>query len=192
MNHDCINKRSILVCVSAMLLLLSACIKNNEPLPCQSFSLQASALSSAPCAREGAIVITTPVGPGHLYSINYGAFQTNPIFDKLPSGNHIIVVQTEQNCRDTAVVRVSEPAPGPLFAAVKSVFSQYCMPCHGGSSPFGNVNLTVSCDIVRYWERIEARAVYGISSPMPQGGLIPVSERNKIIQWIQAGHRFSD
>jgi hypothetical protein len=49
-----------------------------------------------------------------------------------------------------------------------------------------------SCDILQFWDRIKARAIDGNPSPMPQAGLLPLSEINKIMDWINAGHRYSD
>jgi hypothetical protein len=34
--------------------------------------------------------------------------------------------------------------------------------------------------------------VNGAPSPMPQAGLIPIEERNKIMEWIANGHRYED
>jgi uncharacterized membrane protein len=52
------------------------------------------------------------------------------------------------------------------------------------------MDFTKVCDILTHWERIQARAVEGNPSPMPSTGLIPIEERNKIMDWIKKGHAF--
>jgi hypothetical protein len=56
----------------------------------------------------------------------------------------------------------------------------------------GGMNWTVDCNIVTFKDRIKIRAVDGNPSPMPPTGFIPVSEQQKIVNWINAGGKFSD
>ncbi len=179
------------LCVGAALLLLQSCAKN-EPEPCAISSVEIETTSTYPCKKEGRIVVKTPVGPDYSYSVGYGAYQSSPRFEALFPGTHIVVARSNQGCSDTLQVSIPEPPSGPLFAAVKKVLGQYCLPCHGGFSPLGDVDITNSCHVIESWERIDARAVQGISSPMPQSGLMPLADRNKIVAWIKAGHQFSN
>jgi uncharacterized membrane protein len=64
--------------------------------------------------------------------------------------------------------------------------------CHSGNNPQGGLDFTNVCDILNHWQRIDARAVQGIPSPMPQAGLIPQEERSKIIEWLNTGHSYSN
>ncbi|MGB4770528.1 MAG: hypothetical protein WBP58_03670 [Chitinophagaceae bacterium] len=75
---------------------------------------------------------------------------------------------------------------------MRRILFNNCIQCHSGVNPQAGLDWTRDCDILQYWDRIKARAVDGDPSPMPQAGLIPETERNKIMAWIQAGHRYSD
>jgi hypothetical protein len=183
--------RHILLIGLSGLFWLSCTVEPVSP-ECQQPKLFASAFASPPCQRQGAITVLDPTGPEYQYSLNYGAYQSAPTFERLTPGEYIVVVRSAQNCADTLKVMVNEPAPGPKFRAVKTLLSQNCQPCHSGSSPWGGINVTISCDIITHQERIKVRAVDGIPGPMPQGGLMPAADRKKITDWLEAGGRFSD
>jgi len=91
-----------------------------------------------------------------------------------------------------AGVDISTVSPGPKFLQVKRILANNCLQCHSGVNPQAGLDWSRDCDILQYWDRIKARAVDGDPSPMPQAGLIPESERNQIMAWIQAGHRYTD
>ena len=56
----------------------------------------------------------------------------------------------------------------------------------------GSKNFDTDDNIVNSWDRIRARAVDGNPSFMPQGGQLTTVDKNKILDWINAGHRISD
>ena len=60
-----------------------------------------------------------------------------------------------------------------------------CNNCHkaGGISP----NLTAYASVFANKARIKARAIDGNPSPMPSGGLMSLTNRNKLSAWIAAG-----
>jgi len=89
-------------------------------------------------------------------------------------------------------VDISTLRAGPAFLQVKRILANQCLQCHSGVNPQAGLDWSRDCDILQYWDRIKARAVDGDPSPMPQAGLIPESERNQIMAWIQAGHRYTD
>jgi hypothetical protein len=66
--------------------------------------------------------------------------------------------------------------------------------CHTGGSPAGGLNFTVDCTIVGSWDRIKARAVDAIPSqmPPPPNPALNAADKQKILDWITAGHRFID
>lgn len=85
----------------------------------------------------------------------------------------------------------TEGIAGPKYQAVKALINTNCAisGCHAGTQ---SPNFTVDCNIINNKLLIKARAVDGIPSFMPPTGPLPVSERNKITEWINAGGRFTD
>jgi uncharacterized membrane protein len=81
---------------------------------------------------------------------------------------------------------------GPLFSAVKNLMQANCVSCHNTSLANGGMNWTVNCNIVANKDRVKARAVDNIPSPMPPTGPLPQSEKDKINAWINAGGRYTD
>ena len=85
----------------------------------------------------------------------------------------------------------AEGTAGPKYQAVKALINTNCAlsGCHAGmQSP----NFTNDCNIINNKALIKARAVDGIPSFMPPTGQLPQTEKNKIIDWINAGGRFAD
>lgn len=162
--------------------------------PCDFSIITTSSTASDACVAEGAINVLSPKGSGFLYSINNGSSQSFPSFVSLLPGKYQIKVISAAGCSktDSVVVLAKQVTLGSKFLAVKTVFNTYCTPCHFSFSPSGGISLASNCQIIAAWDRIKARAVDGISSPMPQGGLIPLIERQKISDWIDAGHRMTD
>lgn len=88
--------------------------------------------------------------------------------------------------------------PGTLFLAVRSVLQANCAVsgCHVGSSAQSGLDLSNNCVIVAQKAQIKLRAVdnAGTSSQMPAPPLPPLSlsDRQKILDWINAGGRITD
>lgn len=147
---------------------------------------------SDPCIAQGAIHVLSPLGSQISYSINNVVYQPSPVFNALLPGNYTISAKDAEGCISNASGTVSTKTAGALFGAVKSMLFNNCFSCHGGTNPQAGLDWSVDCNIVSKWDRIKARAVDGDPSPMPQAGLMPQTERNKILNWINAGHRFTD
>jgi hypothetical protein len=180
------------ICCMLSLLLFSCTKESNKNKDCQPVTIIATHTPSHPCLQEGSITITAPTGNGITYKAGNGSFQPSPHFATLRPGFYTITVKQADECTASTEVEVTTTNPGPLFSIVKNLLTSNCTPCHVGHSPMGGIDMNNSCDIVTYWDRIKARAVDGNPSPMPQAGLMPLSERNKIMNWINAGHRFED
>ena len=84
-----------------------------------------------------------------------------------------------------------EGTPGPKYQAVKALISTNCAisGCHAGAQ---SPNFTSDCNILNNKTLIKARAIDGIPSIMPPTGQLPQSEKNKIMDWINAGGEFTD
>jgi hypothetical protein len=175
------------VCFCIILFLFIHCKKQSKDI-CSQLIITTNVTPSAPCTAEGQFQISFPVGR----QFNNSSFQQENIFSQLRPGAFNIVIRESNNCEYKTSIIIPETTAGPLFTTVKSLLSLHCITCHSGNNPQAGLNWTNTCDILQYWDRIKARAVDGNPSPMPQGGLLPLSERNKITDRINAGHRYSD
>jgi uncharacterized membrane protein len=91
---------------------------------------------------------------------------------------------------DTAQVTILNY--GPKYAQVKQLITGYCGPCHLNAGNSGNRNFDTDASIVAGWDRIRARCVTGTPSFMPQGGQLTAIDKQRITDWVNAGHRISD
>ena len=100
--------------------------------------------------------------------------------------------------RDNGEDDTTTTTPGPLFTAVRSVVQTNCAVagCHTGASPQNGINFSNDNTIVSQKDRIKVRAVDEANTPNrmppPPNPPLPVTERQKIIDWINAGGRITD
>lgn len=175
-----------------LLFILASCKKEEDTVQCDPINIVYSTTASDSCIEKGAITIQSPVGVGYTYKAGNLPFQASPVISSLLPGEHKVFVQTPDGCLDSTTIVIAKVAAGPLFTAAKNVFTSYCFPCHTGSNPQAGYDWARSCDILNQWSRIKARAVDGNPAPMPPSGLIPQAERDKIMNWINAGHQLED
>lgn len=151
-------------------------------------------INFTPCSTtaDGSVTVAATGSTGFTFNIGGGTFQSSATFNNLAAGNYVVGARDVDGCVKTANVTVGNRPAGPLFTAVRGVIQANCVSCHGATSPSGGVSLATDCDIVNRWDRINARAVNGTPSFMPTSGAMPISERNKITAWINAGRRFTD
>lgn len=167
------------------------------PNPCAgvTITVSTSVVGNTPCSTSptGSISATASGGTGpYTYSINGGAFQASGNFTGLNTGSYTITAKDNNGCTGSASANVSNRPQGPLFTAVKLLLQNNCNSCHNNTVQNGGMNWEVDCNIVNFKTRIQDRAVNGNPSPMPPSGLLPVSERQKITDWINAGGRYTD
>jgi len=146
--------------------------------------------NSHPCMPNGVLEITSPVNVNYSYKIDQGKFQSNPVFVGISVGQHTLFVKDDRGCETSKEVVVDTIPKGIEFAEVAAILKTRCATCHSGVNPHAGMDFTKVCDILTHWDRIQARAVEGNPSPMPSTGLIPIAERNKIMDWIKKGHAF--
>ena len=150
--------------------------------------------TATPCnaTNNGAISASASGSTGFTYSINGTTFQSTGLFNNLAAGTYTISARDVDGCVKTQSFTVGVTPAGPLFTAVRGVVQANCVSCHGASGASGGFVLATDCDIVNKWSQINNRAVLGTPSWMPQSGPMPISERNKITNWINAGRRYID
>ena len=82
-----------------------------------------------------------------------------------------------------------------LFLAVKAVLATNCaIPgCHSLPSPQNGLDFADDCTIVSQGLRIKARAVDAIPSQMPPSGPpLSTADKQKIIDWLNAGGKHNN
>jgi hypothetical protein len=162
--------------------------------PCAGVNINVSTSTTAfvPCGGPaGSILITASGSNGYQYSLNGGAFQSSNSFAGLNAGTYSITVKDANNCQGTGNATVATASPGPLFAAVQAVIQTNCLSCHNNGNQQGGMNWQVTCNIVANGAAIKNRAVdlAGTAQQMPQPPNPPLSpaDRQKIIDWLNAG-----
>jgi hypothetical protein len=134
----------------------------------------------------GTITVTSPIGSGLTYSITGSAFQGSTNFFNLAAGSYTVTVKNANNCTGTLPVTII--GYGAKYYEVKKIITGYCGPCHLNGTTSGGQNFDTDNSIVAAWARIKARAVDGIPSFMPQGGQLTALDKQKIVDWVNAGH----
>ena len=171
--------------------------KKNSPTPPDpcigvSYDIPYFKTESIGTSNNGSITINYPVGDTITYKLNNGSYQAAPIFNNLAPGNYVVTVKNQNGCTDTAQITILNY--GPKYALVKQIIVGYCGPCHRNGGNEGGKNFDTDASIVTSWDRIKARAVDANPSQMPQAPNAPLTnpDKQKITDWVNAGHRQSD
>lgn len=138
----------------------------------------------------GTITVSSPIGSGHTYSIDNINFQGSVNFFNLAAGNYTLTAKNASGCTGTTGITIN--GYGPKFFAVRTIINGYCGPCHLGGSVTGGKNFDLDSDVVSSWDRIKIRCVDGTPTFMPQGGELTAADKQKIVDWVNAGHRITD
>jgi uncharacterized membrane protein len=170
---------------------LMSCSKES-PNACEPVSFSLNIKPSDPCSGTGIVSVEVAGNSAYTFFVNNLPAQASPQFSALKVGNYKLRIQSATGCKKDTVFVVPVIASGPLFADVKSLLSRNCSGCHSGNNPQAGIDFTNDCAILSNWQRIKQRAVEGDPSPMPTSGLMPLAEREKIVRWINSGHRFED
>lgn len=138
----------------------------------------------------GTITVTSPIGSGFLYSINGTTFQGSVNFFNLAPGNYTVTAKNANGCTGTVSVTIN--GYGPKFFNVRNIVNGYCGSCHLNGNLMGGKNFDADASIVASWDRIKVRSVDGLPTFMPQGGQLTALDKQKIVDWVNAGHRITD
>jgi len=179
---------------SALLLLcifITSCKKEKE-VDCANTTINFSITTTAsdPCIANGTLQVTSV--DVLSYKINNNPFQSTGNFTNLLPANYLLTIQNSLGCTKTDSIVIATKNIGFLFSEVKVILATRCNSCHSGLNPQAGLDWTDNCTIVNNKDRIRARAIDGNSATMPPAGLIPLQERNKIMEWINAGGKYTD
>jgi len=192
----------IIICfLSVSILLINSCSKNDTPIvdPCAGYNvtINQTHTESVGTANNGTLTILAPRGDTITYKLNNGSYQVSWYFTNLAPGNYVVTIKNQKGCTDTAQITILNY--GPKYAAVKQLISGggaggYCGPCHVNGGNDGGKNFDSDINIINNWDRIKARAVDNIPSqmPAPPNAMLTPVDKQKITDWVNAGHRQSD
>lgn len=192
MNHT--RQPYCFIAVLACFFSLAAACKKSEtqpdpiPDPCANVtvSIQSTKFDAITGQTNGSVTVVSPVGSGFTYSINGGTYQASTNFNNLAAGTYTISAKTDKGC--TGNIQVMVNGYGPKYHAVKQIVLGYCGPCHLNGGANGGRNFDTDTNIVAAWDRIKARTVDGVPSFMPEGGQLTTVDKQKITDWVNAGH----
>ena len=193
----------IIPCLLAfMILVTNSCSKSDTQTtdPCAGFNITINHThtESVGTSNNGTISILAPRGDTITYKLNNGSYQDSWYFTNLAPGNYVVTIKNQKGCTDTAQITILNY--GPKYALVKQIIGGviigggYCAPCHLNGGMDGTKNFDTDASIISNWDRIKARAADNIPSPMPPAPNFPLTgvDKQKIIDWVNAGHRQSD
>ncbi len=179
-------------------VLFTGCKKSDTTLmtppvvdPCKSVTIAPVAGKTHTITGQslGTITVISPIGSGYTYSIG-GTFQASVNFFNIASGSYTVTAKNADGCTGTVAVTIN--GLGAKFYVVRTIVNGYCGPCHLNGSISGSKNFDADNDIANSWDRIRARAVDGIPTFMPEGGQLTANDKQKIVEWVNAGHRITD
>ncbi len=168
--------------------------------PCVGKTLTISAVTTGTdkclITPNGTITITAGGGVGFTYSLNGGPYQASNTFTGLAVATYNIAAKDVDGCVKTGTAAVGQAPAGINFSAVRAVLQLNCAisGCHIGAAPTGGLDFSQDCIIVGAWDRIKARAVDGNPSFMPPAPnpQLNAADKQKIVNWVNAGHRYVD
>ncbi len=171
-------------------------VADGDPCVGKTIVITLTPTGSDKCNPTGTVTANVTGSTGFTYSKDNITYQASNIFSSLNAANYTIYAKDGAGCIKSNTTSVSQLPAGPKFSAVKTVISANCAisGCHVPPSPTGGLNFQDDCTIVSSWDRIKARAVDGNPSfmPPPPNAQLSAADKQKILDWIAAGHRYID
>jgi hypothetical protein len=197
-------KLTIPCLLAATIMLINSCSKNDTQTqtvdPCTgiNFIINHTHTESVGSSNNGTITMLAPRGDTITYKLNNGSYQDSWYFTNLAPGNYVVTIKNQKGCTDTAQITILNY--GPKYALVKQLIGGpiigggYCAPCHLGGGMDGGKSFDTDANIISNWDRIKVRAVDNTPTPMPPAPNFPLTafDKQKIMDWVNAGHRQSD
>jgi uncharacterized membrane protein len=177
-------------------MLTNSCSKNDtktvDPCTGVNYNIISTKTEAVGTSNNGTLTILEPRGDTISYKLNSGNYQASWYFTNLAPGNYVVTIKNQKGCTDTAQITILNY--GPKYALVKEIVIGYCGPCHRNNGNDGGKNFDTDASIISNWDRIKARAVDNLPSQMPAAPNVPLTnvDKQKITDWVNAGHRQSD
>jgi hypothetical protein len=189
---SCLYMKRLFFLLAGVSTLVAACSKQDGTDRCAgtNYDIQFTKNPAIGGVNNGSISVFYPRGDTLRYQLNNGTPQANPNFTGLAPGNYVIWVINQKGCSDTISTTIEDF--GPKYAAVKQIIGGYCGPCHLNGGASGGKNLDTDASIVASWDRIRVRCVNGTPTFMPQNSQLTTIDKEKITDWVNAGHRITD
>lgn len=174
-----------------------ATLTASNPCTNTTITITATATDVVPCttpANNGSIVVSASGSSGYSYNINSGAYQTSGTFNNLAAATYVIGVKDVNGCTNSTSVIVGTKAAGPLFTEVKNLITNRCSGsgCHTNGGNAAGYNFDTDCKIITNWSKINSSAVSNGSMPKSPQSKLTTAEKQKITDWINAGHTYSN
>lgn len=171
--------------------------------PCSTINITISTtiVTYTPCTTPatGRITVTAGGSTGFTYNLNGGAYQASNVFSNLTAGTYTVGVKDVNGCTKTASATVGTTPQGPLFAQMRTLISTRCngSGCHiGAGQNAAGYNFDNDCSIVTKWAEINHTSVLytqgWVRMPKSPQSFLTAAEKQKITDWINAGHRYTD
>jgi hypothetical protein len=167
--------------------------------PCTntSIAISTAVVNVLPCASpaaNGKITVTASGSSGYTYNINNGAYQASNIFSNLAATTYTVGVKDVNGCTKTASATVGTTVKGPLFTDVRTLITNRCggSSCHMNGGNKAGYNFDNDCSIVTAWSAINTACVTSNSMPNSPQPLLTAAEKQKITNWINAGHTYGN
>jgi uncharacterized membrane protein len=162
--------------------------------PCDTITITTVATKTFTITGQsvGAITVTSPIGSGYTYSIDGTTFQASTNFFNLAAGTYTVTTKSGIGCKGTTTATIV--GYGAKYFNVKTIINGYCGPCHLNGAVSGGKNWDNDASVTGSWDRIKARAVDNLPTAMPQTPNVPltIQDKQKITDWVNAGHRITD
>jgi SprB repeat len=168
--------------------------------PCTNINIviTTAIVNTTPCVTpaSGKITVTATGSTGFTYNINGGAYQASNVFSALAAANYTVGVKDANGCTKTATATVGTVVSGPLFAQMRTLISTRCngSGCHMNGGNAAGYNFDNDCNIVTKWSQINGACVTYTLKRMPINPqpILTAAEKQKITDWVNAGHRYTD
>ena len=175
----------------------SVTLTATNPCTNTNITITSAIVNVVPCsttANNGKITVTASGSSGYTYNINGGAYQASNIFNNLAAGTYTVGVKDLNGCTKTASAVVGTAARGPLFAEVRTLITNRCggSSCHMNGGNKAGYNFDNDCSIVTAWSAIRSSCVTSNSMPNSPQPQLTAAEKQKITDWINAGHTYGN
>ena len=167
--------------------------------PCTNtnITITTAIVTVTPCTtpvNNGKITVTAAGSSGYTYNINGGAYQASNIFSNLATATYTIGVKDLNGCTKTTSAAVGTTPRGPLFNDVRTLISTRCSGsgCHMNGGSAAGYNFDSDCSIITAWSAIRNSCVNSNSMPKQPQPQLTTAEKQKITNWINAGHTYGN